>query len=56
VRLGGGYGDYATPEQYVPSTGLKGDWETCMTMNKHWGYNAADQNWKSSTELIQKLS
>lgn len=55
LRLGGGYGDYATPEQFVPSTGLKGDWETCMTMNKHWGYNAADQNWKSSAELIQKL-
>ena len=55
LRLGGGYGDYATPEQFVPSTGLKGDWETCMTMNKHWGYNAADQNWKSSPELIQKL-
>jgi len=26
-----------------------------MTMNKHWGYNAADQAWKSPTELIRKL-
>ena len=55
TRLGGGFGDYHIAEQFVPSTGLKGDWETCMTLNKHWGYNAADQNWKSSTELIQKL-
>lgn len=55
TRLGGGYGDYHIAEQFVPSTGLKGDWETCMTLNKHWGYNAVDQNWKSSTELIQKL-
>jgi len=55
VRLGGGYGDYASPEQFIPSTELKRDWETCMTMNKHWGYNAVDQNWKSSAELIQKL-
>ncbi len=25
------------------------DWETCMTMNDHWGYNKHDQNWKSTT-------
>ena len=55
-RLGGGHGDTETPEQFVPVTGIKGDWETCMTMNDHWGYNAADQNWKSSTELIRKLA
>ncbi|MCL1894087.1 MAG: alpha-L-fucosidase [Holophagaceae bacterium] len=49
-------GDYGTPEQEVPPMGLPGvDWETCMTMNDHWGYNKADQNWKSSTELIHIL-
>jgi alpha-L-fucosidase len=56
-RLGGGFGgDTATPEQFVPVTGYPGDWETCMTLNNHWGYNAYDHNWKSSTELIQKLA
>lgn len=55
MRLGGSTGDYSTPEQFVPSTGLKGDWETCMTMNAHWGYNAADKNWKPSSDLIHKL-
>ncbi len=56
-RLGAGYGgDTATPEQFVPVTGYQGDWETCMTMNNHWGYNAADDNWKSTTELIRKLA
>lgn len=56
-RLGGGYGgDTATPEQFVPATGYRGDWETCMTMNGHWGYNAYDQNWKSSADLIHKLA
>jgi alpha-L-fucosidase len=56
-RLGGGFGgDTATPEQFVPVTGYPGDWETCMTLNGHWGYNAYDHNWKSSTELIQKLA
>ncbi len=56
-RLGAGYGgDTATPEQFVPMTGYKGDWETCMTMNDHWGYNAADRNWKSAADLIHKLA
>ncbi len=56
-RLGGGFsGDTATPEQFVPVTGYPGDWETCMTMNNHWGYNAYDDKWKSSAELIQKLA
>ncbi|MDR0499420.1 MAG: alpha-L-fucosidase [Holophagales bacterium] len=49
-------GDYQTPEQRVPPMGLPGiDWETCMTMNDHWGYNSADKNWKSGTELIRTL-
>ena len=48
-------GDTKTPEQFVPVTGHEGDWETCMTMNGHWGYNAWDDNWKSSEELIHKL-
>ena len=49
-------GDYTTPEQYIPDTGIPGeDWETCMTMNDHWGYNAADHDWKSSKDLIRNL-
>ncbi len=48
-------GDTKTPEQFVPVTGHEGDWETCMTMNGHWGYNAYDDNWKSSEDLIHKL-
>ena len=53
----GGYaGDFGTPEQEIPATGLSGvDWETCMTMNDHWGYNAADDHWKSNEDLIRKL-
>jgi alpha-L-fucosidase len=58
-RLGGGFsGDTATPEQFVPVTGYPDDWdwETCMTLNRHWGYNAHDHDWKSSTDLIRKLA
>ena len=50
-------GDFGTPEQEIPATGLPGvDWETCMTMNDHWGYNKHDENWKSAEDLIQKLA
>ncbi len=50
-------GDFGTPEQQIPATGLPGvDWETCMTMNDHWGYNKNDHNWKSAKELIQMLA
>ncbi len=49
-------GDYGTPEQEIPDTGIPGaDWESCMTMNDHWGFNAADQNWKPASQLIQNL-
>ena len=49
-------GDYATPEQEIPATGIPGVyWETCMTMNDHWGYNKNDNNWKSTEDLIHKL-
>ncbi len=49
-------GDFGTPEQEIPATGLPGvDWETCMTMNDHWGWNAHDRSWKTSTDLVRKL-
>jgi len=49
-------GDFGTPEQEIPATGLPGvDWETCMTMNGNWGYNAYDTNWKSSREMVRML-
>jgi len=51
------HGDYETPEQHIPPVGHPGqNWEVCMTMNDHWGYNAWDNNWKSSKDLIRKLS
>jgi alpha-L-fucosidase len=48
-------GDFGTPEQQIPATGLRYDWETCMTMNNHWGYNAVDKDFKSAQDLIRKL-
>jgi len=54
---GQGVGDYGTPEQEIPPTGFGPgmDWESCMTMNNHWGYNRHDQNWKSTTTLVRNL-
>ncbi len=49
-------GDFGTPEQEVPAGGLPGvDWETCMTMNRYWGWNRADTQWKSDAELLHTL-
>jgi alpha-L-fucosidase len=49
-------GDFGTPEQEVPATGLPGvDWESCMTMNDTWGYKTLDQNWKSAQTLVRTL-
>jgi len=50
------YGDFITPEQHIPPTGMPGiDWETCMTMNTTWGYSEHDHKWKSSATLIRNL-
>lgn len=52
----GAVGDFSTPEQHIPATGLPGvDWETCMTMNDHWGWNKNDKNWKSAEQLIRNI-
>jgi len=53
----GGVGDYGTPEQEIPATGFGPGvyWESCMTMNNHWGYNKHDQNWKSTKTLVRNL-
>ncbi len=55
-RLDPKYGDFITPEQHIPATGMPGvDWETCMTMNTTWGYSAHDHAWKTDKELIRNL-
>ena len=54
------YGDYATPEVTVPNQqvsfdGKLYDWETCVTMNSNWGYNAQDKTFKSPRTIIEAL-
>ncbi len=47
--------DYDTPEQHVQASPSGRCWETCMTMNDHWGYCAGDHNWKTTTQLLHHL-
>ena len=55
-RVGkGDVGDYGTPEQTIPPTANSEPWESCMTMNDHWGYNKNDQHWKSAATIIHNL-
>ncbi|MDB5319042.1 MAG: Alpha-L-fucosidase [Phycisphaerales bacterium] len=50
-------GDFGTPEQQIPATGLPPgiDWESCMTMNETWGYKQSDTKWKPTQTLIRNL-
>jgi alpha-L-fucosidase len=50
-------GDYGTPEQNIPARGFGPgvSWESCMTMNDHWGYNRNDDHWKSTQTLVRNL-
>lgn len=55
------HGDFVTPEQIAPLDGLcdaQGTplvWESCITMNNHWGYCAGDHFYKPAPMLIRKL-
>ena len=53
-RIGGGYGDYATPEQGVPvSRPSDPYWELCITTNNNWGYQMTDTAYKTPSELLR---
>jgi len=55
-QLDAKYGDFVTPEQHIPATGMPGvNWETCMTLNTTWGYSEHDRAWKSDEILIRNL-
>ena len=55
------HGDFVSPEQIIPPNGLRDAegkpliWESCVTMNNHWGYCAVDRDYKPAPMLIKKL-
>jgi len=48
-------GDFSTPEQHIVAETGDRAWEACMTLNDSWGYQAADDNWKSSRTVLRNL-
>ncbi|MFC4305066.1 alpha-L-fucosidase [Cohnella boryungensis] len=54
-------GDFASPEQIIPPSGVVDDngnsipWEACITLNNNWGYAAADKTYKTAKTVIRKL-
>lgn len=52
-----GSGDFGTPEQHIPAAGqtFAMPWESCMTINGHWGYDKSDQDWKPAGMLLRNL-
>jgi alpha-L-fucosidase len=46
-------GDFATPEQTIRADARA--WESCMTMNGSWGYQKADDNWKTPKTIVRNL-
>ena len=46
-------GDFSTPEQRIVASGRA--WESCMTLNESWGYDSADDEWKSPRTIVRNL-
>jgi len=54
-KAGPDEGDFGTPEQNIPATGLDYDWESCMTMNGTWGYQDFATSWQTPLTLLTWL-
>jgi len=54
-RIGNRYGDYRVEEQNIPVEKLTDPWETCMTLNRHWGYYLGDEDWKPIETVVRNL-
>lgn len=55
-------GDFKTPENAIPATGLKStdgkaiNWELCYTINDSWGYDPYCTSFKSGRDLVRLLA
>ena len=48
-------GDFATPEQEIRASAGDRAWESCMTMNESWGFQRADDAWKTPKTIVRNL-
>ena len=46
--------DFVTQEQEHFKDAFPKHWEGCYTMNKSWGYNKNDNNWKDAQRIYNK--
>lgn len=55
-------GDFVSPEQIIPPVcicdiaGNPIPWESCITLNRHWGYTLGDTHYKSASMIIRMLT
>lgn len=52
----GDWGDYETPEQFIPVYPPEGPWELCVTSNNTWSFTGAEKEYKSLFEVITMFS
>ncbi len=70
IRLGGNLriktpeiyaGDFITPERVIPPECILNEdgqpipWESCITLNDHWGYCANDMDYKTPKQIIRTI-
>ncbi len=48
--------DFATPEQKIAASEPGRMWESCMTLNDHWGYCHTDDRFKSPRDVALNLA
>lgn len=49
-------GDFSTPEQHIEAAQAGRAWETCMTLNDSWGFDRADDSWKTPKAIVTNLA
>jgi alpha-L-fucosidase len=55
ARIGNNQGDYEIHEQRIPRSAIHKPWEACLTLNRHWGYDKNDHQWKSPEMIVRCL-
>jgi alpha-L-fucosidase len=55
ARIGNNLGDYDIHEQKIPEAAIHRPWEACLTINRRWGYDKNDDQWKSPEMIVRCL-
>jgi len=50
-----GWGDFGVHEHQIPGEQQARDWESCLTINGSWAFNAYDLSWKPASKLVREL-